>query len=281
MKTWLITGTSRGLGAELARQVVDRGDNLVATARNSAALAEAYGAHERVHAISLDVRDTDAVDRAVADSLARFGQLDVVVNNAGLGLAGAIEEASDDEARQLFDTNFFGALNVIRAVLPSMRAQGSGRIVNVGSYLGLRGGAGMGMYCATKFALEGLTESLSEEVAGFGLQVMIAELGAVRTEFLTSATMSLPQEAIAAYEGTPARAVAEGMGGWSGSQPGDARKVAALIYDAATSTTMPLHLPIGPDAVAVVEQLPEQFKAPLATWRSAAMSTSHGEPSGD
>src|ERR1700761_3195283 len=171
MRTWFITGASRGFGALITEQALAKGDAVVATARNPATLVERFGAHPNLLALSLDVADEAQAHAAAKQAVERFGRIDVLVNNAGYGLLGAVEEASAAEVEAVYRTNVFGLLAVTRAVLPHMRKARSGRVLNISSIGGYRGGAGFGVYASTKFAVEGLSESLHEELAPLRIHV--------------------------------------------------------------------------------------------------------------
>src|ERR1700741_4052149 len=183
--TWFITGSSRGLGWELARQALERGDDVVATARDPEVVeATLAGYDDQLLALALDITDERQAPDAVRQAVRCFGRIDVLVNNAGRGLLGAVEEASAQEIRAVFETNVFGTLAVLRAALPALRRQRSGRILNVSSVGGFTVGAGWGVYGATKFAVEGLSEALRAELAPLGVSVTIVEPGTFRTDFL-------------------------------------------------------------------------------------------------
>jgi NAD(P)-dependent dehydrogenase (short-subunit alcohol dehydrogenase family) len=201
------------------------------------------------------------------------GRIDVVVNNAGRGQFGAVEEVSDAETRSLFDLNVFGVMHVIRAVLPTLRAQGSGRIVNMGSMAGLVATPGLGVYNATKFAIDGLSESLAQELAPFGIGVMVVEPGQFQTGFMTPSSVSIAAEPLGAYEGTPAGMVRAWAAAGGAPLPGDPAKAAALIYDAATAPAMPGRLPMGADCVAALESKVDAIGTELAPWRERAVAT--------
>jgi NAD(P)-dependent dehydrogenase (short-subunit alcohol dehydrogenase family) len=275
MATWFITGASRGLGAAIARHALDQGDDVVATARRPAAVTATLGESQHLLAVALDVTDEQQVQAAVQAAVDRFGRIDVVVNNAGRGLVGALEEITDAEARDQFDVNVFGTMNVIRAVLPTLRAQGSGAIVNLSSTAGLAGGPGSTMYNATKFAVEGITEGLREELAPFGVRVMVVEPGAFRTDFLDDSSLQLPATSIEAYDGTPAHDTVQWCLDNNHAQHGDPAKLAALLYDAATGPEVPLRVPVGWDAVRTMEHRIAANTAQLAAWRDRALATSH------
>src|SRR3954454_602453 len=194
MSTWFVTGTSRGLGLELVRQLLERGDNVAATTRSAKRLDDAVGtaARGRFLPLELDLTDEPAVAAAVGAAEDRFGRLDVVVNNAGYGFLGAVEETTDAEVQQMFQVQVFGVWNVLRAVLPAMRAAGHGHIINISSILGLTAFPGWGLYCSAKYALEGLSDSLAAEVAGYGVKVNVVEPGYTRTDFLRPSSLNLP-----------------------------------------------------------------------------------------
>ena len=187
-RTWLITGASRGLGAEIAKAVLAAGDRLIATARNQADLQQ-FGTNKDVLLLSMDVTDEAQVKAAIATSLEKFGQIDVLVNNAGFGLLGSVEECSAQEVESVYRTNVFGLLNVTRAVLPSMRQHRSGHIINMSSIGGYRSSPGWGIYGSTKFAVEGITEALHGELAPLGIHATVVEPGYFRTGFLDGSSL--------------------------------------------------------------------------------------------
>lgn len=270
-RVWFITGASTGLGRAFAEQALDSGHSVVATARDAARLADLVAlAPERVQAVALDVDRPGAAEVAVGEALARFGRLDVVVANAGFGSVGAVEETSDAELRAQMETNFFGAAAVIRAVLPTLRAQRSGAIVAVTSMGGQVSYPGFGSYCASKFALEGLCEALAGEVRGFGIKVMILEPGAFRTDFAGSALRHMPEMAAYAEVVGPTRAFARGM---DGTQMGDPRRAAAAVETALAAETTPLRLQLGPDAIDAVRAHAEAMLADMAAWEALGRAT--------
>ncbi|MBP2301371.1 oxidoreductase [Azospirillum picis] len=245
---WFITGCSTGFGRELARLVLERGWRVAATARDPGTLGDLLAGHDgRGRAVALDVTDPDQVARAVRETEQAFGRLDVVVNNAGYGYLSAIEEGEDAEIRAMFETNVFGLAAVTRAVLPGMRARRSGHIVNISSQGGMIGFPGSGYYAATKFAVEGLSESLSKEVAPLGIRVLIVEPGPFRTDW---AGRSLKQSAtwIDDYEQT-AGTRRKQVSGYSGKQPGDPVRAAEAIITAVTAPNPPLRLVLGRPAL--------------------------------
>jgi NAD(P)-dependent dehydrogenase (short-subunit alcohol dehydrogenase family) len=206
MSVWFITGASRGFGLEITRQALGRGDQVAATARHPEAITQAIpDAGNALLALPLDVTNAGQAAAAVSAAAARFGRIDSLVNDAGRGLLGAVEEVSDAEARAVFDVNVFGLLTVTRAVLPVMRGQGAGKIINMSSSGGFIGRAGWGVYSATKFAVEGLTESMRHELAPLGIQVTAIEPGGFRTNFLDDSSLLTAGVTIGDYAGTAGR----------------------------------------------------------------------------
>ncbi|MBO0656793.1 SDR family NAD(P)-dependent oxidoreductase [Streptomyces triculaminicus] len=247
-RVWFVTGTSSGFGREIARAVIAHGDRVVATARDVAAVEDLVAlAPGRVRAVALDVTDDASIRRAVAEAETGFGRIDVLVNNAGAGLLGAFEELSDSELRRNFETNLFGAMAVTRAVLPVMRHQRAGRIVQMSSVIGVIAGPGGTAYAGTKFALEGMSEALAAEVAHLGIRVTIVEPGPFRTDFGgRSLRWGTPMEDYAELMG-PARAALEAS---HGSQSGDPYRGAEAIIAAVGLEEPPLRLPLGAEAFA-------------------------------
>ena len=276
MKTWLITGCSTGFGKVLAEAVAVRGDRLVATARDPAALAElASRFTDTVCAAKLDV--TQPGDAAAAVEIARttFGGLDVLVNNAGFGFVGAVEEGTPDEYRPMFETNVFGLIETTRAALPALRERaaqsGAGRTVNFSSGAGIAGGAGSGLYCATKFAVEGVSEALAQEVAPLGLRVVIVEPGPFRTDFLGRSIATAANE-IAAYRETAGkrRHYRETN---DGQQAGDPDKGVAVILKAVEAADPSLHLPLGKLVHETIDRKYEAFRKDMDAWKADALAT--------
>jgi NAD(P)-dependent dehydrogenase (short-subunit alcohol dehydrogenase family) len=275
MSVWFITGASRGFGRELAAAALQGGDQVVATARDPRAALEALpDAGDALLTAPLDVTDEQQAAKAVAAGVERFGRIDVLVNNAGYGLFGGVEEISDAEARALFDTNVFGLLNVTRAVLPTLRAQGAGRIINIGSSAGFASSAGRGLYSASKFAVEGLTEALQAEVEPLGIHVTIVELGSFRTNFLAGDSRREAAESIPAYAGTVGR-LSEAIEASDGRQPGDPVKAAAAIRQLAAVDQPPLRLHLGSDCVTLVGRKIASVVGELDQWRDLALSTDY------
>ena len=272
MKTWFITGASRGFGARVAELALAKGDNVVATARRAAAIAERFCEKPNLLAAPLDVTNEAQARAAAALAVERFGRIDVLFNNAGFGLLGAVEEATATEIEALYRTNVFGVLAVTRAVLPTMRAQRSGRILNISSIGGYRGGAGFGIYCSTKFAVEGLSEALHDELAPLGIRVTVIEPGYFRTDFLDASSLSASATIIADYAGT-AGAVRARAANLNHEQPGDPEKLARVLVDFAEAPDPPVRLPLGSDTVATIEAKHTSDAAILAKWRAVSVST--------
>ena len=272
MKTWFITGASRGFGALVAERALAKGDNVVATARNAKAIAERFGERANLLAVALDVTSEEQAIAAAKAAIDRFGRIDVLLNNAGFGLMGAVEEASADEIEAVYRTNVFGLLTVSRAVLPYMRKARSGRVLNISSIGGYRGGAGFGVYSSTKFAVEGLSEALHTELAPLGVHVTVVEPGYFRTDFLDSSSLSVSSKQISDYEATAGkvRAVA---GGLNHNQPGDPAKLADVLVAFADAPNPPVRLPLGSDTVAAIEAKHKADAGILSEWRSVSLST--------
>jgi NAD(P)-dependent dehydrogenase (short-subunit alcohol dehydrogenase family) len=246
-KVWFVTGTSSGFGRSLVEELIDRGERVVATARDPRSLADLVArAPERVLSLQLDVTKSEEQQSAVAAAVARFGAIDVLVNNAGYSVVGALEETSEAELRALFEPMFFGAVAMTQAVLPQMRERRSGTIVQITSVGGLTTAPGFGPYCAAKHALEAVSEALAGELAPFGMRVLIVEPGAFRTRLFGSAFRTMPP--LPAYAETvgATRAYAEQQ---AGAQAGDPAKAARAIVDAVDAGAPNLRLPLGADAV--------------------------------
>jgi NAD(P)-dependent dehydrogenase (short-subunit alcohol dehydrogenase family) len=269
---WLITGSSSGFGLQLAQTALEHGDVVVAAARTPSTLDELVArAPDRVLAVRLDVTDADERAAAIDATLERFGRLDVLVNNAGYGSVGAVEEIEERPFRALMETMFFGAFALTQAALPVMRGQGSGAIVQISSMGGQVTMPGFGAYCAAKFALEAASESLAVEVAPFGIRVLIVEPGAFATGF-GGARMERSPRLGAVYAETvgPTRDAIDGM---DGSQPGDPAKAAAAIVRALEADDAPLHLALGDDAVDAIRAAQDARRADLEAWEQVSRST--------
>jgi NAD(P)-dependent dehydrogenase (short-subunit alcohol dehydrogenase family) len=277
-KIWLITGCSRGLGRALAEAVVASGARLIATARDAHTLdALEKLAPDRVQTLSMDVNDEAEVRAGVTRAVAAFGRVDVLVNNAGYGLLGAVEEVSDSEARAQMETNVFGALRVTRALLPYLREQGGGHILNISSVAGIVSTPGLGLYNASKYALEGYSEALALELAPMGIRVTVVEPGPFRTDWAGS-SMAQAARTLDAYDAT-AGATARLLKSYSGRQPGDPEKAAAAMLKVVESDKPPLRLPLGEMAVTRIRSKLAAQLAELDAWEKVALDTAF--PAGD
>ena len=259
-KTWFITGASKGIGFELVKQALAGGDNVIAASRNIKSLKIAFNiAPTQFLPVEMDIANEQSVRNAVAIAIKQFGKIDCLVNNAGYGLLGGIEESSDEEARANFDINVFGLLNVTRVVLPYMREAGSGHIFNMSSVFGLVAGAAWGIYCASKFAVEGLSEALEQEMKPFGINVTIVEPGYFRTGFLDSGSVKTPAKPIGDYsELTEIKR--KHLFDIPGQQIGDPVKAATVIWQISRLDNPPVRLLLGSDAVAYAQQKTESLQ---------------------
>lgn len=274
MSVWFITGASRGFGLEIARHALERGHQVVAAVRDVDAATQALpDGGENLLAVALDVANQDQADAAVEAAVARFGRIDVLVNNAGRGLLGAVEEASDAEVRAVYETNVFGLLTVTRAVTPQLRSQRSGTIVNISSVGGFAASAGWGVYSSTKFAVEALSESLNAELKPLGIHVMVVEPGYFRTDFLDSSSLHIAQTQIGDYSDGPAGRMRTAAGDRNHQQPGDPVKAANAIIDVVEADQPPLRLPLGNDTLHVVETKIAKVQGELDQWRAVSEST--------
>ena len=272
-KVWFVTGTSTGFGRSIAEALIARGERVVATARDPRAPSELVAlAPERVLALRLDVTKADEIQSAVKAAHERFGAIDVLVNNAGYSIVGAVEETSEAELRAAFEPMFFGAVAMTQAVLPAMRERRAGTIVQITSVGGLVTAPGFGPYCAVKHALEALSEALAAEIAPFGLRVLIVEPGAFRTRLFGSAFRSMP--VMDAYQESvgPTRAFAEQS---EGKQPGDPAKAARAIIDAVNAGAPHLRLPLGADAVQNIRTKLAHVAADVDQTESVANATAY------
>jgi NAD(P)-dependent dehydrogenase (short-subunit alcohol dehydrogenase family) len=273
-KVWFITGASRGFGALTAQKALERGDLVVATARDPHTVTAALGEHPNLLALRLDVKLEAQAISAAQQALTRFGRIDVLVNNAGYGLLGAVEEASGEEVRAVYETNVFGLLNVTRAVLPVMRRQGSGHVINISSVGGYSAYAGWGVYGSTKFAVEGLSEALAMELEPLGIQVTVVEPGFFRTDFLDTSSLVATRDRIDSYAATVG-AMRDFAADANHAQPGDPVKLAGALLQLADSDTPPIRLQLGSDTVQRVRAKNQFVEKELAEWLELAVSTDH------
>ena len=272
-KVWFVTGASKGLGLTLVKQLINKGYKVAATSRSINDLNSAVGASADFLPLAVNIKDEGSVTAAIAETINRFGRIDVVVNNAGYGLTGSLEELSDQEARENFDVNVFGSLNVIRAVMPHLRQQRSGHIFNIASIGGFTGNfPGFGIYCATKFAVHGFTESLAAEVKAFGVKVTVVSPGYFRTNFLAPDSLNVPKNEIQEYKAVRDVQSAH-QNDINGNQQGDPEKGVAAIITVAEAPEAPLHLFLGQDAYDIAYQKMDAVKNDLETWKELSTST--------
>ncbi|MEV4349943.1 oxidoreductase [Actinoplanes sp. NPDC049596] len=272
MTTWLITGCSTGLGRALAEAVLDSGDNAVVTARDVAAVADLAAAHPgTARAVALDVTDPGQIAAAVGEAETRFGGVDVLVNNAGYGYRAAIEEADEADVQRLFATNFFGAVAMIKAVLPGMRVRRSGSILNISSIGARICPPGSGYYAASKAALEGMSGSLRKELEPLGITVTAVEPGGFRTDF-AGRSLTGSATAIDDYADTAGPRRKENDRA-HGTQPGDPARAAQALITAVRSGKAPELLMLGTDAVTAIESVLDHQRAEITTWRELSLST--------
>lgn len=273
-KVWLVTGASKGLGLSLVKKLLKEGFRVIATSRNKHALIHELGdVSDLFLPIEVNLSDNEDVKNAIATSITHFGKLDVIVNNAGFGQIGTLEELTDEEARSSFDINVFGSLNIIRNAMPYLRQHKSGHIFNIASIGGFSGGfAGWGIYCATKFAVAGLTESLAEEVKGFGIKATVVYPGYFRTDFLAKGSVQTPQHKIAAYEAARQSEQAH-LNDIDGHQPNDPDKAADALIAISKSENPPVHLFLGSDAYDIVYKKIDILTNDVEQWKSYTLST--------
>jgi NAD(P)-dependent dehydrogenase (short-subunit alcohol dehydrogenase family) len=280
-RIWFITGSSKGLGRALAETVLERGENVVLTARNPQQIEDLVTSFpNRTLAVQLDVTKPEEVREAVKQAIAKFGRIDVLVNNAGYGVLGAIEEVSDEEVRCQFETNFFGVLEVLRTVLPQMRQQRSGHILNISSVGGFVAYAGTGIYNGAKFALEGISEALAQEVAPLDIKITIVEPGAFRTDFVTRSLVISDTE-INDYEPVigemrqGARDILDMK--LEFKEPGNPKKAALAMIQVVDSENPPLRLLLGEDVIYAINAKLEAVKAEVDAWKEVSLNTAFDE----
>lgn len=276
-KAWFITGAARGIGFEILKAVLETGDSVVATVRSSAeSLADKLGNPENLQVVLLDINDEQQAIAAANQTVQKFGKIDVLVNNAGFGLLSAVEEATAEEVRKNFETNVFGLLNVTRAVLPHMRQRRSGHIINISSVGGLSGYIGWGVYGATKFAVEGLTESLALELAPLGIHATVVAPGFFRTEFLDAASLTRSGNIIPDYAETVGE-MRKFATQANKKQPGDPVKLAKAIVQVANAEKPPVHLPLGKDSLQRYREKTANFEKDIQAWHDVITGTDHDD----
>ena len=274
-QVWFITGASKGFGLELVKQLLQQGHQVAATSRDLSELRAAVGPESASFLpLAVDITAEAQVGKAIAAAVQQFGRLDVVVNNAGYGQLGGLEEVSDAEARANFDVNVFGTLNVIRHALPQLRRQQGGHILNFSSIAGILGSfPGWGVYCATKFAVEGLSEALAAEVAPFGIKVTVVAPGYFRTNFLKAGSLKLAADQLPAYQLVRDNEAYHDQLQQANTQLGDPAKAAAALLEIAAAPNPPLHLLLGEDAYGMAEAKIKNLQADMAPWKTLALAT--------
>ncbi|MBB5459620.1 oxidoreductase [Paraburkholderia sp. Cpub6] len=271
-RVWFITGASRGIGALIAEAALADGNAVVAAGRKVAAISERLGESAALLPVELDVTNEAQAKAAVQAAIEKFGRIDVLVNNAGFGLLGAVEESADNEVRRMYDTNVFGLLNVTRAVLPTMRANRSGHVINVSSIGGYRAAAGFGVYSSTKFAVEGITEALHAELRPLGIHATVVEPGYFRTDFLDASSLVVAPEVIDDYDETSGAVRRKAMQ-LNHNQPGDPTRLAAAMIALVDAASPPLRLPLGTDTLAAIAAKNAYVTQETETWKQLSSST--------
>lgn len=272
-KVWFITGASKGLGLTLVKKLLQEGYKVAATSRDLSALNEKVGSHSDFLSLQVDIVNQESVAKAISDTIEKFGTIDVVVNNAGYGQIGTLEELSDEEVRKNFDVNVFGSLNVIRSVMPHLREKRSGAFFNISSVGGFLGSfPGWGSYIASKFAVTGFTESLEAEAKAFGVSATVVYPGYFRTDFLSKDSLRLPQNPISEYkEARDSQVMHQTQ--MNGNQPGDPEKAASVIIQVAENEKRPLHLFLGQDAYDMAKVKMEAVQKDMDVYEKLGTST--------
>jgi len=270
-KVWFITGASKGMGLETAKLVLANGDKLVATSRNVNELMSSLGeASENFLPLALDITNDGAVSDAIFKSIVHFGKLDVVLNNAGYYLVGSLEEISEEEFRKTQEVNVFGTVNIIRHVLPYLRKQQSGHIINIASNMGYIGYANTGSYNAAKFAVVGLSEALAQEVKPFGIKVTVVAPGMFRTNFMSDHTLVVAKKNVIGYGKKEHAAM---LSSFNGHQPGDPKKLAQALNAIVKAEEPPVHLVLGPDSYSSILEHRKKEQAEMEQWKHLSLST--------
>lgn len=266
---WLITGCSTGIGREIARKVISDGYKVVVTARDAAKVADLAADHDQVLPLALDVTRPDQVDAVVRQTLDHFGRIDVLVNNAGVGYFSSVEEGHEPTARRIFDINFWGLINVTKAVLPHMRGQAGGHVINISSLGGLTTYPGIGYYHATKFAVEGISETMAQEVAPLGIKVTLIEPSSFRTDWAGRSASETTTE-IEGYKPTVGYITTMSRR-YVGYEPGDPAKLAAAVIKVAESETPPLRLLLGNRAYNTAVEKYSKFLSDIEAWKEISL----------
>lgn len=277
-KVWYVTGASKGLGLSLVKKLLAEGYRVAATSRNIAELQQAVGTDSKsLLPLAVSLTDENSVKKSIVETVKYFGNIDVVVNNAGYGMLGALEELTDAEARANFDVNVFGALNVIRQAMSYLRKQQSGHIFNISSVGGFTGGfPGFGVYCATKFAMQGFTESLAYEIKDFGLSATVVMPGYFRTSFLTPSSLSVPKNELTEYKAVRDLQNAH-TNDYNGNQAGNPDKAADVLINVAGMQQPPIHLFLGADAYQFAEVKIAAVKKDMEAVKELATATGYAK----
>lgn len=269
-KVWFVTGASKGLGLSLVRLLLSLGHKVAATSRDVKELEKVLGANPDLLPLQVDLTKDENVKEAVRKTVERFGRLDVVVNNAGYSLFGSMEEVSAAEFQQSLDVNVVGPVNVIRAVMPFLREQRSGHVINISSLAGYKGYGNAASYCTAKFAMVGLSESLDEEVKAMGIKVTVVAPGYFRTSFLEKGSLVIAKNRIQEYGGDQLLAMMEQM---DGNQPGDPDKLVKALVRITEDKNPPVHLLMGPDTYQTVVEKRKEDEIEMEAWKSTSIST--------
>ena len=270
-RVWFVTGASKGLGLSLVKQLLNAGYQVAATSRKAKNIEDVIATHkENLLALTVDITNEESVNNAIAKTIAHFGQLDVVVNNAGYSIYGSVEALSNEEFRKTIDVNLFGTVNVIRAVMPHFRKQRSGYIFNISSVAGYKGFGNSPSYAAGKFAVIGLSEALAEEVKEFGVKVTVVAPGFFRTSFLDKGDELVSKNTIAEYQ---VERLVDRLRVMNGKQPGDPEKLVAALINLSNEQNPPMHLLMGPDAYQIVMQKRAAEQHEFEAWKDLTLST--------
>jgi NAD(P)-dependent dehydrogenase (short-subunit alcohol dehydrogenase family) len=272
-KVWFITGSNSGFGRSLTEAVLAKGDNVVATTRHPEEIQDLVEQYpDTIKAVTLDITKSNEISSAIDTALSTFGRVDVLVNNAGFGTLGAVEEIEDEQVRKQFEVNCFGTLNLTKALLPHFRQKKNGHILNVSSVGGFTSFPGTGIYSATKFAIEGYSEALAKEITPLGIKLTLVEPGAFRTDFAGD-SLATPENPIDDYEETAHKFVKQ-QEEMSGEQPGDPDKAAQAMIKVVESDNPPMRLVLGEDALKATRQKIETFQKEIEQWEEVTLSTS-------
>lgn len=275
-KVWLITGASRGFGLEIAKAALAAGNKIVATVRSNPEKLQAQFNSPNLLVTILDVTDEQQAKEVAAQTIEKFGRIDVLVNNAGFGLLSAVEEATDAEVKANYNANVFGLLNVTRAVLPLMRKERKGHVINLSSVGGLTGIIGWGLYGSTKFAVEGITEAMAAELAPLGIYATAVEPGFFRTDFLDPSSLTSTGNIIEDYA-TTVGDMRNYAGQVNRKQPGSAEKLAQAIIQITNAPKPPVHLPLGKDTLQLFKEKMDRFNNDIETWHEVITGTDHDD----